>query len=97
MRGMKAETCPIIQCRKCHGTGKVALPLALLETLRAVPRDGITSYELNISHFPALTPNAQNNRLEELRELGFVTRIREGRFWRYVRAKAVRNGRGIAR
>lgn len=59
---------------------------ALQETLDLIPRRGfVTAHEL-ANHIPGVSVNAQNNRLEALRKLEFVTRVRNGKFWRYSRA-----------
>lgn len=75
-----------VECDQCNGTGSMPLQEALKETLEQVPRGfkGITSYDLR-QRIPGISPNAQNNRLEKLRKAGFVSRHRDGKFWRYCR------------
>lgn len=74
---------PMIQCTHCAGRGTVELPERLQETLNAVGR-GCTTDDLQ-RKIPAVTPTAQNNRLEMLRNLGFLTRNRVGKFWFYAK------------
>jgi hypothetical protein len=74
-----------ITCDKCNGSGHMELPEALAETLDSIPRRGtVTAFYLH-GKLPGVTPNAQNNRLEKLRELGFLKRERSGKFWLYSR------------
>lgn len=59
---------------------------ALQETLDMVPRKGfITADELTVK-IEGVSATAQNNRLERLRKLEFLTRARNGKCWRYSRA-----------
>lgn len=75
-----------ITCDKCEGKGTMEMPEGLLETLALIPKKaGVTTEEIH-GKIPGITRNAQNNRLEKLRALGFVKRIREGKFWRYSQA-----------
>lgn len=68
------------ECRKCRGTGKVRQPHleTLLERLRKRGGGIAADFATN-----GLGITAYNNRLEQLRRLGLVTRKKEGRFWRY--------------
>lgn len=67
------------------------LPKPLAETLGCLRRSqrGATAEELHVllinKHGGAFGVTAVSNRLEELRELGFVDRKRHGKFWRYQR------------
>lgn len=62
------------------------LPEPLAETIGLIPKNGtITAHEIH-QQIDGVSPNAQNNRLERLRALGFVKRARFGKFWRYSRA-----------
>lgn len=74
-----------IECGRCHGAGKVRSP-ELEEAFDAIPKAGITALEL-FKKFPHGNSTAQNARLERLRETGRVTRTREGKSFRYFRAK----------
>lgn len=74
-----------IACDKCGGRGIVELSDSLDETLSLVPKRGTISAHELAAKIPGITANAQNNRLEKLRALGFVTRTRAGKFWRYSR------------
>ncbi len=72
-------------CRACHGTGRVDLPPSLQQALDFVRLEGsCTARELHLV-MPDTTQTAANNRLEKLRELGWVTRTRAlGRGWVYT-------------
>jgi hypothetical protein len=76
-----------VTCRTCDGTGRVDLAPTLRWTLRYLRRGAATAKELmavELKRF-GIAPSQQafNNRLEELREYGFVGRSRERRGWRY--------------
>lgn len=58
----------------------------LLETLKLIPKTGATTAHKLAARIHGVSSNAQNNRLERLRKLGFLTRHREGKFWMYSRA-----------
>lgn len=77
---------PNIACQKCEGTGQVAMSDELLATLQAVGRHSSVEdviKKVGWKHHPT----AINNRLEFLRDAGFVTRTREGRAWIYSKVK----------
>lgn len=51
-----------------------------------MPRKGtFTAADLQAKIPSTVTVNAMNNRLESLREVGLVTRERNGKFWNYSR------------
>lgn len=84
LRDMK----PTMKCPNCAGTGRSSLPEALQETFDAIPKRG---RQFRASDIQALVPgavtvNAINNRLEALRDLGFLQRERWGKYWLYNRA-----------
>lgn len=72
-----------IPCHKCEGTGVLPLPDPLDETLSEIK--GPTTTEKLFRKFPGVTRNAQNNRLEELRALGFLKRERQGKEFIYTK------------
>lgn len=76
---------PQTPCAKCSGSGKTPLQPELVETLAMLPRIGSVTTKTLHERFPAISPNAQINRLERLRALGLVARQREGKFFRYSR------------
>ncbi len=73
-----------IPCEVCGGTGKRPLHDSLLQTLTMLPRKGFAvANQLTV---PGVGANGINNRLERLRDFGFVKRERFGKYWRYSRA-----------
>lgn len=81
---MPKKTSLEIECPKCDGKGKIALPEKLRATLRTLTWMG-SGHALDvIRRMPKergrITVNAINNRLEDLLELGFVTFVKEGKF-----------------
>lgn len=73
-----------IPCEVCGGTGKRPLHESLRQTLSALPKKGfVVAQDLK---FSGVGTNGVNNRLERLREFGFVTREKFGKYWRYSRA-----------
>ncbi len=77
---------PLVKCHACGGIGEVPLKPELLETLMALPRAGMHAAEVASFLRSESTKNAMNNRLEDLRSLGLVTRSRRGKFWIYRKA-----------
>lgn len=73
---------PNVACQKCNGTGQIAMSDELLATLQAVDRRSSVEDVIKTIGWKH-HPTAINNRLEFLREAGFVTRAREGRQWIY--------------
>lgn len=65
-------------CRRCRGCGRVDLPQELQATLDLVRAGALTAGAV-AKIFRDRTPTAANNRLERLRELGFVIRMQAGR------------------
>jgi len=76
---------PSILCPSCSGSGRSPLPEHLAETFALIPRRGSTCAEKLHDQLPGASPNAQNNRLEKLRALGLVSRVRDGKRWKYSR------------
>lgn len=82
-----------ITCPKCHGTGRTLLTPDLTRTLEIVRQKGkIDAVSLReiMDGEHAFHATAYNNRLNELMELGFVTRTRSGRVWLY---EVTKNGK----
>jgi len=77
---------PIIECHRCHGKGQVEMSDELFETLKAVGKESTVDNVLTKLKWRG-HPTAINNRLEELRALGFLSRVRIGRQWQYSTAK----------
>lgn len=85
----RQELSDCVQCPRCKGSGELLLTdhsQVLAETLRLVRRQGeVTADEVAA----ALDPNGTRgvtafcNRLEALREFGFVDRVKRGRAWHY--------------
>lgn len=73
-----------MRCRACDGTGHVSLPAEMLNTMALLRRGPITAPELR-QYMPegSRSATAANNRLEVLRQLGFVERRKEARRWVY--------------
>lgn len=84
---------PVIPCPHCNGTGAFKLPWRLnwcLQALDMAPSNRATCEWLHFMWSKQCSPERRkvgitvfNNRLEELRALGFVTRTRQGKFWIY--------------
>lgn len=76
-----------VTCRACRGTGRVDLVPSLRRVLDFLRRGPATAIELRAMELETVgdapSANAFNNRLEELREYGFVGRARDHRGWRY--------------
>jgi len=72
-------------CPTCNGHGESPLPEHLAETFALIPKRGSTCAEALHEQLPGASPNAQNNRLEKLRALGLVSRVRDGKRWKYSR------------
>lgn len=78
---------PQIECPKCSGEGRIALTDALFETLAALSRGkSLSASEARHLVLSVVTTSAMNNRLEELRTLGLVKRVRCGKVWKYSAA-----------
>ena len=76
------KTRPLVKCGHCDGTGEVPMPLALLRVLEAV-REGNTTANKVYQHLQGgedVKQTAINNRLEYLRQMGFLSMQRQGRF-----------------
>lgn len=71
-------------CRRCGGCGRVDLPEELQATLDVVRAGPITARMLSKA-MRGRSSTAANNRLEDLRALGFVTRAQyDGKAWLYT-------------
>lgn len=79
---MRQNVVPKIPCEKCLGAGKIPLHPHLFQTLNRIPKTGATADDLVCD---GVTTNAISNRLNSLLALGFVQRVREGKFLRYFR------------
>jgi translation initiation factor 2 beta subunit (eIF-2beta)/eIF-5 len=78
----------VIKCSRCCGQGKIPMPMHLVETLLVVKENnGGVAETIRFLLNKNFTTNAVNNRLEKLRALGFVTRRRQGKFYRYQAVK----------
>jgi len=78
-----------IQCDKCQGAGKIQLPADLQSTLAAI-RSGLRTTKEIYRRDPNrkfFGQTAVNNRLERLRALGLITRVRLGKFITYSEVK----------
>lgn len=87
---------PIITCPKCHGNGTALLSPILVSTLAQVPSfRPVTASDLIGGAQGDIGITAINNRLEKLRELGFLMREKCGKFNHYRRARkeALRAGK----
>lgn len=80
-------TRPLIACHCCNGTGKTRLGEELWEVLHHV-RYFRTATALDVANALAWNGSvtAMNNRLENLMNLGFLKRRKDGRAWRYEAA-----------
>lgn len=88
---MSKET---IACSHCAGTGRMELPDVLASALTAVDGCGKADWSAaEMAYYLAIKPTAANNRLELLRKLGFLSRTKYGKTWRYAR-KAQASGKG---
>ena len=83
MSPSKAKRGPKIPCSCCDGTGQVGLPAILLRVLELVQeghRSARDIYTVLKEEGVDVKQTAINNRLEYLRQLGFLTRQKVGRF-----------------
>ncbi|HNB46706.1 MAG TPA: hypothetical protein PLL72_21180 [Burkholderiaceae bacterium] len=82
--------CPDILCRSCGGSGKELLPRVLIDVLSLWDLAGTWTASEAAAVLDS-NATAINNRLEALRELGFLDRKRVGRRWSYwlVRSEVV--------
>ena len=72
-----------VPCSSCGGTGHVPLVPSLSETLDAL-RDGPRTAESLAHELNVWNTTAMNNRLEKLRALGLVSRVRVVRGYVYA-------------
>lgn len=100
---MSNEYHPIIKCPRCDGSGRVVLNGLLATTLALVSfqSEGVTvseAWQRNLTAWPSskIKITAMNNRLEELRKLGLVDRVRDERAWRYFVVKSKRKTKTAA-
>lgn len=81
---MNKSPIPKVPCWHCNGSGRVLLSDELLETLEALKtRKTASARDLFLTLKLNCHPTAMNNRLEDLRGLGFLTRKRDGKRWLY--------------
>lgn len=83
-------TNPRIQCPRCKGDGHVELDGELLITFNLVKKLlDATALKVHgvVSKNNRVGVSAINNRLEDLRTLGLVSRRRNGRQWIYTAVK----------
>lgn len=74
-----------IPCPECNGEGEVPLPSHLSKTLDMIPpRSSRTAVELHDAA-PEIATTTFNARIEYLRDLGLLIRVRDGRSWSYSR------------
>ena len=75
----------MVPCDHCGGTGKVLLSAVLFRVVEAVTAGHRTAKEVSdhLSGTETVGKTAINNRLEELREYGLLTRKKVGRFYVY--------------
>lgn len=77
---------PSVQCRKCEGKGEQPLDDVLWNTLQLLAKLKRASAPEMYEKAPDksfLVPSAINQRLEDLRKLNLVDRVREGKVWKY--------------
>lgn len=77
---------PKVKCESCDGTGEVELDQTLLETLKIVRKLGRATASEVYAHKDfkdKVVLTAVNNRLDELFNLGFLTRSKCSRQWMY--------------
>lgn len=83
-------------CRHCKGAGRVPLPAHLTRTLALFsPTTALTATDVHASVREAkpTTIEAMNGRLEDLRSLGLLKRVRAGRVWIYSLPETTTNER----
>ena len=71
-----------IKCPRCEGAGEIELSEDLMKTLKALNKPATADKISEVLGWCGHT-TAINNRLEDLRALGFVSRTRIGRCWLY--------------
>lgn len=83
---------PDVVCAKCKGTGRTKLSNELLAVLTLVRKHhgGITARLVCTELDPkgSFNVTAFNNRLEDLRAFGLVTRTKRSREWVYLPARS---------
>lgn len=70
-------------CGRCLGLGKVPIPDGLIDALTELRGGPRTVADVWARISPTTARTAVNNRLEDLRRLGLVTRRRVGKVWVY--------------
>lgn len=79
-------TRPRIICPTCHSSGTILLGDAHFETLQKFKHQKQwTAPGLHKVATDGVTVGAINNRMEDLRKLGFLGRTRSGKVWIYFR------------
>lgn len=80
------KVAPLVKCSSCKGKGRTRLSRVLNETLQVL-RDSDkpmkASEVLEILGAADVHPTAINNRLEDLRDFGLVSRKKEGNAFYY--------------
>lgn len=76
---------PRIPCSACQGSGHVPMHHDLMQVFTALRARPATAPELRERMNRQFgSPTSTNNQLEDLRRLGYATRVKEGRRWRYA-------------
>lgn len=79
---------PTITCPTCKGTGTSTLTKELRETFSMFDaKSRLTAKQVHETTTEELTLPAVNNRLETLRNLGLLDRVKDGRSFKYFLAK----------
>lgn len=78
---------PQVPCPTCKGKSTIDMSPRLRETFALFPRGKrLTSADVHTLLESGSSTNSVNNRLEDLRKLGFLDRKRTGKYWSYFRA-----------
>jgi hypothetical protein len=83
---------PAIKCPQCKGTGEIPLSEPLADVLAIVHANpGITASDVynSCGDWKEVKVTAINNRLVDLERLGFISRVRSGKEFRW----SVKNGK----
>lgn len=80
---MPSVKVPVMPCPTCQTEGYIALSDGLEFTLNEVVSTPWVSASELLDRHTGISVTAINNRLEHLRELGFLIRQRRGKSWIY--------------
>lgn len=81
---LQRRAIPLVECHHCKGCGKLPLSVDMLLTLDAVKfLTPATAGEVATAVLWSGHVSAINNRLEDLRRSGLLSRQRDGRRWMY--------------